>query len=46
MAAAPIVMPKLGLCDHRAIDGADAARFLALIVGALEHPFRLLIQRA
>jgi pyruvate dehydrogenase E2 component (dihydrolipoamide acetyltransferase) len=30
-------------CDHRAIDGAGAARFLATIVDLLEHPGRLLI---
>lgn len=30
-------------CDHRAIDGAAAARFLAAIVDLLEHPARLLI---
>jgi pyruvate dehydrogenase E2 component (dihydrolipoamide acetyltransferase) len=33
-------------CDHRAIDGAAAARFLAAIVDALEHPLRLLIPQA
>lgn len=33
-------------CDHRAIDGAGAARFLALIVELLEQPARLLIPRA
>ena len=32
-------------CDHRAIDGAGAARFLATIVELIEHPARLLIQR-
>lgn len=32
-------------CDHRAIDGAGAARFLALIVELLEQPARLLIPR-
>ncbi len=30
-------------CDHRAIDGAPAARFLAAIVEGLEHPLRLLV---
>lgn len=30
-------------CDHRAIDGAGAARFLAAIVELLEQPGRLLI---
>lgn len=32
-------------CDHRAIDGAGAARFLASIVELLEQPARLLIPR-
>jgi len=32
-------------CDHRAIDGAGAARFLATIVELLEQPVRLLIPR-
>jgi pyruvate dehydrogenase E2 component (dihydrolipoamide acetyltransferase) len=32
-------------CDHRAVDGAGAARFLALIVELLEQPARLLIPR-
>ena len=32
-------------CDHRAIDGAGAARFLALIEELLEQPARLLIPR-
>jgi pyruvate dehydrogenase E2 component (dihydrolipoamide acetyltransferase) len=30
-------------CDHRAIDGAGAARFLSVIAELLEHPGRLLI---
>jgi pyruvate dehydrogenase E2 component (dihydrolipoamide acetyltransferase) len=30
-------------CDHRAIDGAGAARFLSVIVDLIEHPGRLLI---
>ena len=30
-------------CDHRAIDGAGAARFLSVVVELLEHPGRLLI---
>jgi pyruvate dehydrogenase E2 component (dihydrolipoamide acetyltransferase) len=36
---------ELGLSltfDHRAVDGADAARFLETLVDALEHPLRLL----
>jgi pyruvate dehydrogenase E2 component (dihydrolipoamide acetyltransferase) len=32
-------------CDHRAIDGAGAARFLALLVELLEQPAHLLIRR-
>jgi pyruvate dehydrogenase E2 component (dihydrolipoamide acetyltransferase) len=32
-------------CDHRAVDGAGAARLLALIVELLEQPARLLIPR-
>jgi pyruvate dehydrogenase E2 component (dihydrolipoamide acetyltransferase) len=32
-------------CDHRAIDGAGAARFLSAIVELLEHPGRLMVQR-
>jgi pyruvate dehydrogenase E2 component (dihydrolipoamide acetyltransferase) len=30
--------------DHRLIDGADAARFLRWIVGALEQPFQMLLE--
>lgn len=30
-------------CDHRAVDGAGAARFLALVVELLEQPGRLLL---
>ncbi|MGH9533205.1 MAG: 2-oxo acid dehydrogenase subunit E2, partial [Terriglobales bacterium] len=30
--------------DHRLIDGADAARFLRWVVGALEQPFQMLIE--
>ncbi len=43
---APMVVQEATLslaCDHRAIDGAGAARFLATIVELLEHPGRLLI---
>ncbi|MGF7160807.1 pyruvate dehydrogenase E2 component (dihydrolipoamide acetyltransferase) [Rhodoligotrophos appendicifer] len=29
-------------CDHRVMDGADAARFLASVVELLEYPIRLL----
>jgi pyruvate dehydrogenase E2 component (dihydrolipoamide acetyltransferase) len=43
---APRAMQEVTLslaCDHRAIDGAGAARFLATIVDLLEHPAPLLI---
>jgi pyruvate dehydrogenase E2 component (dihydrolipoamide acetyltransferase) len=30
--------------DHRVIDGADAARFLRWIAGAMEQPFRILLE--
>jgi len=33
-------------CDHRMIDGAAAARFLATIVELIEHPVRLLLPTA
>lgn len=39
------VEPRLGLSltfDHRAVDGADAAKFLETLAGDLEHPTRLL----
>ncbi|MGH9555997.1 MAG: 2-oxo acid dehydrogenase subunit E2, partial [Terriglobales bacterium] len=41
--------PKLRLplslsYDHRLIDGADAARFLRWVVGALEQPFQMLLE--
>ena len=38
------IVPVLHLslsCDHRAIDGADGARFLAALAGLIEHPDRL-----
>ena len=38
------IVPVLHLslsCDHRAIDGADGARFLAVLAALLEHPERL-----
>ncbi len=38
------IVPVLHLslsCDHRAIDGADGARFLAALADLLEHPERL-----
>ncbi len=43
---APVAVQEVTLslaCDHRAIDGAAAARFLATIVELIEHPIRLLI---
>ncbi len=46
---APMIVQEVTLslaCDHRAIDGAGAARFLATIVELLEHPGRLLVQGA
>ena len=39
------IVPVLHLslsCDHRAIDGADAGRFLAALSELIEHPERLL----
>jgi pyruvate dehydrogenase E2 component (dihydrolipoamide acetyltransferase) len=42
----PIAVQEVTLslaCDHRAIDGAAAARFLATIVELIEHPTRLLV---
>lgn len=39
------IVPVLHLslsCDHRAIDGADGARFLAALAELIEHPERLL----
>ena len=38
------IVPVLHLslsCDHRAIDGADGARFLAALADLIEHPERL-----
>ena len=38
------IVPVLHLslsCDHRAIDGADGARFLVMLADLLEHPERL-----
>ena len=38
------IVPVLHLslsCDHRAIDGAEGARFLAALAGLIEHPERL-----
>lgn len=42
----PVAVQEVTLslaCDHRAIDGAAAARFLAMIVEIIENPIRLLI---
>lgn len=42
---APVLRRELTLtlaCDHRIIDGADAARFLSAVVEILETPLRLL----
>lgn len=42
---APALRRELTLtlaCDHRVIDGADAARFLSAVVALLETPLRLL----
>jgi pyruvate dehydrogenase E2 component (dihydrolipoyllysine-residue acetyltransferase) len=41
----PAVAPCIGLglsCDHRALDGARAARFLETLAGLIEEPFELL----
>jgi len=41
----PVLARELTLtlaCDHRVIDGADAARFLSALVEVLETPIRLL----
>ncbi|KQX18769.1 MULTISPECIES: dihydrolipoamide acetyltransferase family protein [unclassified Sphingomonas] len=43
---APVALREVTLnlaCDHRAIDGAAAARFLATIVELIENPVRLLL---
>jgi pyruvate dehydrogenase E2 component (dihydrolipoamide acetyltransferase) len=41
----PRLMLPLSLSyDHRAIDGADGARFLRWIVEALEQPFKLIVE--
>jgi pyruvate dehydrogenase E2 component (dihydrolipoamide acetyltransferase) len=44
-AGAPALRREITLtlaCDHRVIDGAEAARFLAALVAILKHPARLL----
>jgi pyruvate dehydrogenase E2 component (dihydrolipoamide acetyltransferase) len=41
----PRLMLPLSLSyDHRAIDGADGARFLRWIVEALEKPFKMVVE--
>jgi pyruvate dehydrogenase E2 component (dihydrolipoamide acetyltransferase) len=39
-----LILPLSLSYDHRLIDGADAARFLRWVAGALEQPFQLLLQ--
>lgn len=42
----PVAVLEISLslaCDHRAIDGAGAARFLAMIVELIEQPARLML---
>jgi len=44
----PCVVQEVSLslaCDHRAVDGALACRFLAAVVDLLESPLQLLIRR-
>lgn len=46
---AVVAVPVLALtltCDHRAVDGAPAARFLARLVELLERPLALMIERS
>lgn len=41
-----IIRPLIGLslvCDHRVLDGAPAAEFLALLINLIENPFSALI---
>jgi pyruvate dehydrogenase E2 component (dihydrolipoamide acetyltransferase) len=38
------ILPLALSYDHRAVDGADAARFLKWVVDALEHPLLLNFQ--
>jgi pyruvate dehydrogenase E2 component (dihydrolipoamide acetyltransferase) len=39
-----LVLPLSLSYDHRVIDGADAARFLRFVAGALEDPFALMLE--
>jgi pyruvate dehydrogenase E2 component (dihydrolipoyllysine-residue acetyltransferase) len=39
-----LMLPLALSFDHRVIDGADAARFLRWVAGALEQPFRLTLE--
>jgi pyruvate dehydrogenase E2 component (dihydrolipoyllysine-residue acetyltransferase) len=46
-AGAVVAVPVLALtltCDHRVVDGAQAARFLARLVALLERPLSLMIE--
>lgn len=41
-----VIRPLLGLslvCDHRVIDGAPAAEFLALLIELIENPYQALV---
>lgn len=38
-----LIMPIVLCFDHRVVDGADAIRFLRVVIGALEDPEELLI---
>jgi pyruvate dehydrogenase E2 component (dihydrolipoyllysine-residue acetyltransferase) len=40
---ARLIMPMVLCIDHRMLDGADAIRFLSMVVAALEDPDELLI---
>jgi pyruvate dehydrogenase E2 component (dihydrolipoamide acetyltransferase) len=41
-----LVMPLALTFDHRLVDGAEAARFLNLVIGYLQDPDLLLLERA
>ena len=38
-----LIMPIVLCFDHRVVDGADAVRFLKVVIKALEDPDELLI---
>jgi pyruvate dehydrogenase E2 component (dihydrolipoamide acetyltransferase) len=38
-----LIMPIVLCIDHRVLDGADAIKFLKLVIDALEDPDELLI---